>query len=188
MSDDGHEIVYEPDEPQEEEIIEDAKKRGPGRLFFTVAEHNSVLEGFAAMEQYNDPIKTRNKGRNNRGVTATYYWSCAYKVCGCLKEYRISTNRYDSTVLEEESVGDHECHELLQRNGGRGMSYDQVAIMDYAATIGRKTPKDIVAVFGAKNKSLLDAGIYLRSAFSYSEKLSNDTKITNIAQMKMLYY
>ena len=64
------------------------------------------------------------------------------------------------------------------------MSYSQVAIMDYA---GRKTPKEIIEIFGAKNKSLLDAGIYLQSAFSYSEKFSNNTQTNNIAQMKTLY-
>ena len=93
----------------------------------------------------------------------------------------ISTNKYDSTILEQESVGEHEWHELLQRNGGRGMSYSQVAIMDY-------TGREIICIFCAKNKSILDAGIYLRSAFTYSEKLFHNTQTNNIAQMKTLYY
>ena len=173
MSDDGHEIIYEPDEPDEDDRIEDAKKRGLGRSFFNVAEHDSVQEGFAAIEKYNNPIRTRYRGRTNRGQSSTYYWYCTFRSCGCKKEYRISTNKYDSTILEQESVGEHEWHELLQRNGGRGMSYSQVAMMDYA---GRKTPKEITEIFCAKNKSILDADIYLRSAFTYSEKLFQDTQ------------
>ena len=62
MSDDGHEIVYEPDESEEDDILEDAKKRGLGKSFFIVAEHESVNEGFAAMEGYNNPIRTRYRG------------------------------------------------------------------------------------------------------------------------------
>ena len=46
-------------------------------------------------------------------------------------------------------------------------------MMDYA---GRKTPKEITEIFCAKNKSILDADIYLRSAFTYSEKLFQDTQ------------
>ena len=185
MSDDGHEIVYEPDEPEEEDIIEDAKKRGLGRSYFTIAEHDSVKEGFAAMAKYNIPTKTRYKGRKNRGMSSTYYWYCKFRSCGCPKEFRLATNLYTSTVVEQESVGAHHCHDLLQRNGGRGMSFSQVAIINDA---GRKTPKEIIEIFGAKNKSLLDAGIYLQSAFSYSEKFSNNTQTNNIAQMKTLYY
>ena len=85
------------------------------------------------MEKYNGPTQTRYKGRDNRGLSSTYYWNCTFKSCGCLKEYRIATNKYDSTILEEESVGEHECYDLLQRNGAKGMSYSQVAIMDFAA-------------------------------------------------------
>ena len=99
MSDDGHDIVYEPDEPEEEDIIEDAKKRGLSRSYFTVAEHDSVEEGFAAMEKYNNPIRTRYRGRKNRGLSSTYYWYCIFRSCGCQKEYRISTKKYDSTIL-----------------------------------------------------------------------------------------
>ena len=63
MSDDGHKIIYEPDEPDDDDRIEDAKKRGLGRSFFNVAEHDSVQEGFAAIEKYNNPIRTRYRGR-----------------------------------------------------------------------------------------------------------------------------
>lgn len=64
-------------------LHEDFKKRGLGRLLYIVAEHDSVQAGFAAMEKYNDPIKTRNKGRNNRGLSSTYYCSCTFRSCGC---------------------------------------------------------------------------------------------------------
>ena len=185
MSDDSHEINYEPDEPDEDDRTEDAKKRGLGRTFFNVAEHDSVQEGFAAIEKYNNPIRTRYRGRTNRGQLSTYYWYCTFRSCGCKKEYRISTNKYGSTILEQESVGEHEWHELLQRNGGREMSYSQVTMMDYAS---RKTPKEIIEIFCAKNKSILDAGIYLRSEFTYSEKIFQNAQTNNIAQMKTLYY
>ena len=112
MSDDGNEIIYEPDEPDEDDIIEDAKKRGLGRAFFSVAEHDSVQESFAAIEKYNNLIRTRY-----RGQSSTFYWYCTFRSCGCKKEYRISTHKYDSTILKQESVGEHEWHELLQRNG-----------------------------------------------------------------------
>ena len=59
MSDDSLEIIYEPDEPEEDDMIdEDAKKRGAGRIFNLAAEDDSVQGGFEAMEKYNDPIKT----------------------------------------------------------------------------------------------------------------------------------
>ena len=184
MSDDGHEIIYGPDVHDEDDIIKDAKKRGLGRSYFNVAEHDSVQEGFAAIEKYNNPIRTRYRGRTNRGQSSTYYWYCTFRSCGCKKEYRISTNKYDSTILEQESVGEHEWHVLLQRDGGRGMSYSQVANIDYA---GRKTPKEIIEIFCAKNESILDAGIYLRSAFTYLEKHFYNTQANNIAQMKTRY-
>ena len=96
------------------------------------------------MTAYNNPVTTRVKGRNNGGKTSTYYWQCSYNKCGCKKEWRISTNLYTSDVVEEESVGEHSCHELLQRNGGRGLSHAHVAIIQESYNNGVKKPKNLV--------------------------------------------
>ena len=58
------------------------KRRGPGRDYFTVSYHDSVVSAIAAMNEYNEPVVTRIKGRNNRNVSCPYYYSCVFKACG----------------------------------------------------------------------------------------------------------
>ena len=67
---------------------------------------------------------------------------------------------YTSDVVEEESVGEHSCHELLQRNGGRGLSDALVAIVHDAINMGAKKPKNILNIIRTRAEDLLDAGIH----------------------------
>jgi hypothetical protein len=61
-------------------------------------------------------------------------------------------------VTEEESIGDHTCHELFERNGGRGLSTIQVQLVDEAFMLGMSKPSIIIEFFNQKDKVLLAAG------------------------------
>lgn len=121
-----------------------SKKRGVGRSWSFIKNHDNLELGMKSMSEYNHPTVTRLKGRNNRARTASYYFYCAMKSCGCTKEWRIVTS-YDSLIVrEEESTGDHVFHDKLVRNGGRGMSFDQVKLVDQAFEMGIKKPKAVL--------------------------------------------
>ena len=53
----------------------------------------------------------------------------------------------DGDIVEEESEREHTCHNLFVRNGGRGMSTGQVAIVNEASQMGSKKPKQFLKVF-----------------------------------------
>ena len=90
------------------------KRRGPGRDYFTVVYHDSVVSAIAAMDKYNKSVVTRIKGRNSRNVSCSYYWNCVYKSFGRTKEFRIVTNMNDGDIVEVESEGDHICKIMPQ--------------------------------------------------------------------------
>ena len=159
MDDDGLDFQCQPGDQVDNDVpvVDVAIKRlGPGRNYFTVAYHDTIVSAIAAMNKYNERVVTRIKRREYRNVSCSYYWNCVLKSCGCTKEYRILSNRYD---CEEESEGDRICHELYIRNGGRGMSTGQVAIVNEASQMGSEKPKEFLKVFRAKAKDLLASGI-----------------------------
>ena len=59
------------------------RKRGIARVWSFVRLHDNLQSGFQSMNDSNVPILTRLKGRNNRGKTASYYYYCVKKSCGC---------------------------------------------------------------------------------------------------------
>ena len=163
MSDDSLELRYASGDDGETEDVPIAKRRrGEGRSWTLIGTHRTVAEGVIAMEAHNDPVVTRLKGRRNRGVSVAYYWNCAKKSCGCQKEWRISTSMFSPLVCEEESVGEHSCHELFERNGGRGLSYAQVAVVNDAVALGILKPKEVIEYFEKSAKDLLTTGINFR--------------------------
>jgi hypothetical protein len=153
--DDVEEFVYESDHNGVDDSPEVApRRRGAGRLFEVVAQFDTLQLAITAMETYSNPYSARVKGRNNRGKTSSYYWQCSYNTCGCKKEWRISTNLYTSDVVEEESVGEHSCHELLRR----GLSFAHIAIIQESTDNGIKKPKNLVHAISKRSKALLLAG------------------------------
>ena len=161
MSDTSRAISYASEdevEPDDEPVVK--RRRGEGRHWNVLATHQSVVAGIEAMESHNHPVVTRLKGRVNRGVSVSFYWSCAKKSSGCKKEWRIATSMFSSVVCEEESQGEHTCHELFERNGGRGLSFAQVKIVNDATELGILKPKLVIEYFSKKSKELLAEGIY----------------------------
>ena len=74
--DDGLEFQNQPYEHVDDDVpVVDVviKWRGPGRDYFTVAHHDSVVSAIAAMNKYNEPVVTRIMGRNNGTVSCPYY-------------------------------------------------------------------------------------------------------------------
>ena len=163
MDEDSQLFVYssEDDRPLLCDVVNDgkqSKKRGPGRKWCVTTLHESLARAVERIGEYNVPTVTRLKGRTNRGKTASYYFYCSYKSCGCTKEWRLVTKLDSFDVTEEESIGDHSCHELFERNGGRGLSTIQVQIVDEAFMLGMSKPSIIIEFFNQKEKVLLAAG------------------------------
>lgn len=62
-------------------------------------------------------------------------------------------------VAEEESAGDHSHHDELERNGGRGLSFDQVKIVDEIHALKIKRPSRILELFVEKAHVLHESGM-----------------------------
>lgn len=61
----------------------------------------------------------------------------------------------DGDIVEEESEGDHINHELFVRNGARGLTSDQISIVNETSHMGPKKPKQYLKAFRARAKDLL---------------------------------
>ena len=132
------------------------KTRGCGIIYQVIAVHQTLVAAFdSLLTEGQDP---RLKGRINRGTTSTYYYSCTMKSCGCTKQWRFCTAADSFEVTEEESVGDHSHHDDLQRNGGRGLSFEQVKIVDEVHALRVNKPLLIIDIFNKKAKELHEAG------------------------------
>ena len=64
-------------------------------------------------------------------------------------------------VTEEESFGDHINHDKEERNGGRGLSFGQVKIVDEAFAIQIKKPLQVIEYFIRTVNNQLEAGMFL---------------------------
>ena len=153
------EIISYRSDSDDENVVNDIpsvpqRKRGKGFSWSFVTMHENLQCGITVMKSYNVPDVTRLKGRNNRGKTASYYYECVKKSCGCTKQWRLVTALDSLLVTEEETSDDHTCHENFRRNGGRGMSTEQVAIVDEAFRMNIKKPKAVLNYF--RNKALQD--------------------------------
>jgi hypothetical protein len=71
--------------------------------------------------------------------------------------YEIVKNLTSEVI--EESVGEHSCHELFQKNGGRGLSDAHVAIRHDAINMGVKRPNFFINIMRTRAAELLVAGI-----------------------------
>ena len=120
--------------------------RGCGIIWDLVAVHlnlEATIESLAVKGS-----TPRLKGRKNRGKTSSYYWSHAGAQNNALDSYE---------VTEEESVGKHSHHDDLQRNGGRGLSFNQVRIVDEMHALKITKPLLIIEIFIKKAKELHEA-------------------------------
>jgi hypothetical protein len=149
--------------------IDPQRKRGKGRSWSFVREHDNLQTGLTAMNNCNVPIITRLKGRNNRGKTAAYYFDCVKKSCGCTKQWRLVTAIDSLLVTEEETFDDHSCHENFRRNGGRGMTIEQVAIVDEAFCLKIRKPKAVLNYFVNKALQNPTAGAFFVPPDSFTD-------------------
>lgn len=137
---------------------EPRKYRGQGILWDLVTLHPTLRIAKEIMLAHNIPVITRRAGRINRGKTMAFYYTCVKKSCGCTKEWKLTTELDSYKVLEEESPGDHINHDKEERNGGRGLSFDQVKIVDEAFEIGVKKPLEVIEFFIEKAWTQLQEG------------------------------
>ena len=164
MSDDDDVFVYQSGDDDDgandddNQIVVPRKFRGPGRIWEVIDQHPTFEAGKVSMQKHNDPVLRRLKGTLNRGKTLSQYYYCVKKSCGCTKQWRLVTSLDSHLVTEEESTGDHINHDKEQRNGGRGLSFDQVKIVDDAFAMGVKKPLQFIKVFERKAKLELEAG------------------------------
>jgi hypothetical protein len=139
--------------------------RGGGEKSF-VGIHDNMQSGFAVMNNSNVPVVTRLKGRNNRGKTASYYFDCVKKSCGCTKQWRLVTSLDSLLVREEETSEDHVYHDTF--HSGRGMSTEQAAIVDEAFRLNIKKPKAVLEYFVNKALQNSTAGAFCVLPDSFS--------------------
>jgi hypothetical protein len=153
--DDGHEFQYASDD--EEDVDEEAvikNKRGKGKTWRPVI----IFPNMEAARESLAADNTRLKGRINRGVTNAYYFDCKFKSCGCKVQWRLVTSQTSFEVTEEVYDVDHTSHDEFKRNGGRGLSDDQVEMVDLAVESGYKKPLQIVKFFESTAQALLRNG------------------------------
>ena len=163
MSNDDNVFVYQSGD--EDEAVIDAgipivpkKFRGRGRIWEVRELHPNLAAAKVSMLKHNAPVVRRLVGRVNRGRTISFYYYCVKRSCGCTKEWRLSTVLTSCMVTEEESTGDHINHDKEERNGGRGLSFDQVKIVDDAFAVGILKPMQFIQVFERKAKLQLETG------------------------------
>jgi hypothetical protein len=131
-------------------------KRGKGRAWHVVRVHENISIAKSTIDNV-----TRKRGRINRGVTIAFYYNCQFRSCGCKIQWRFVTSQTSFEVVEEQSDGAHACHDLLQRNGGRGLNFDQVQIVEDATMSRISKPSSIILYFENTAKALLENGKFL---------------------------
>lgn len=152
--------IYEYSPPAEVEMPDGEiepqvkRKRGVGFSWYPLQLHQNLQLARDSV----DPVM-RTKGRVHRGVTSAFYFHCSFRGCGCEKQWRMVTSLISLEVWEEETVGVHTNHDLLQRNGGRGLSFEQVAILEECASLKiSMKPLLLLNIFRAKANALLLIG------------------------------
>lgn len=157
-SGDDAQIVDEVEQPPR-------KTRGCGIIWDLITVYPNLESAFESLNVEGSTPKL--KGRQNRGKTSSYYYSCVMKSCGCTKQWRFCTALDSYEVTEEESVGEHSHHDDMQRNGGRGLSFDQVRIVDEVHALKITKPLLIIEIFIKKAKELHEAGECLFEILSH---------------------
>ena len=114
-----------------------------------------------AMEQYSKQKLLANemiRGRKSIGKANAYYFNCQKMSCGCKKKWRLLASPTSPDVVEEETYEDHSKHELFARNGGFGMTFDQVQITNEALSRYPMKPLQIYNHFGVLAADILARG------------------------------
>ena len=104
-----------------------------------------------AMEQYSKQKLLANemiRGRKSIGKANAFYFNCQKMSCGCKKKWRLLASPTSPDVVEEETYEDHSKHEFFARNGGFGMTFDQVQITNEALSRYPMKPLQIYNHFG----------------------------------------
>lgn len=160
---DGDEFQYSSDD--DENVIEGDQivvknKRGKGKEWYPIRTYYSIVDAKNSID-----IENRIKGRVNRGSTIAFYYHCKFKSCGCQMKWRLVTSQYSYEVVEEQS-GEHSCHEMIRRNGGRGLSFEQVEMMDTVIQLRITKPAAVILFFENVAKQILEDGkIFSRILF-----------------------
>ena len=130
------------------------KMRGFGFSWVFLRLHEDLMVARESVD-----LLTRTKSRSYRGVTNVYNYNCCYSSCGCNKKWRFVTSRATTRVREEETEGDHSNHDLLERNGGRGLSFQQAEIVDEVVALNLSIKQaNILHIFRVKAQALLLIG------------------------------
>ena len=154
--DDGLEFQYASDDENEdvdEEVVV-KNKRGKGKAWRPIVIYHNMVAAKASIRDDD----TRVIGRINRGSTVALYYKCKFSSCGCQVQWRFITSQTSCEVVEEVNDLDHTCHDKLERNGGRGLSFDQVDIMELAVESRYIKPKAIILYFEKTARDLLNNG------------------------------
>lgn len=115
----------------------------------------------SAMEQYSKSNLVDNemiRGRKSIGKANAYYFNCQKMSCGCKKKWRLLASPTSPGIVEEETYEDHSKHELFARNGGFGMTFDQVQITNEALSRYPMKPLQIYNHFGVLAAEALARG------------------------------
>ena len=177
MSDEGRVVCYQSDnekgnageDEDEDDVIDDdppepvviPRRRGKGQSWILIAEHPTLIEAMKHIDRVNTPLVTRLTGRITRGITYCYYYTCNMKSCGCTKEWRIRTSIYTEVVYEEVTPGEHIYHNNFKRNGGRGLSDEQVNVFKEAFYVGITKPSAVLNFVERKAELLHNAGVLI---------------------------
>lgn len=128
------------------------KKRGKGMAWLPIKVHDNIAAAKSTIDA------TRKAGRINRGRTVAFYYYCEFKSCGCKVQWRYASSLSSFEIVEEQSDDVHTCHDLLLRNGGRGLSFEQVKTLEDAAKMRITKPISILAYYERTAKALLEKG------------------------------
>lgn len=117
----------------------------------------------SASEQYTKQKlveKEMIRGRKSIGKANAYYFNCQKMSCGCKKKWRLLVSPASPTVVEEETNDDHCKHEMFARNGGFGMTFVQVQIINEALSRYPMKPLQIFNHFGVLAAEALSNGTW----------------------------
>ena len=146
------------EQEQEQEVPPRSRRRGKA-LAWKYVKTFANME--LAMEQYSKQKLLANemiRGRKSIGKANAYYFNCQKMSCGCKKKWRLLASPTSPDVVEEETYEDHSKHEFFARNGGFGMTFDQVQITNEALSRYPMKPLQIYNRFGVLAADALARG------------------------------
>jgi hypothetical protein len=127
------------------------RKRGANLKWKLIGNYDTMADGLNEYSKEKLLERGLIVGKVARSKTVVYNYSCNKRYCGCLKQYRITAVKHSTEVIEEETVGDHNSHELHKRNSRRGMSFEQNNMMEDAIRHNYKRPMQVIDFFATKH-------------------------------------